>query len=214
MNIYWLGQSSYLIETNNKNKVLIDPFNAEIGYTPFKGAVDLVTISHEHFDHNFLELIENNPTIIRTATNHNTDFCKIEGISAFHDDKNGAEKGENIIFKYNIDGITLCHLGDLGHELDEETLKKIGEVDILFVPVGEVYTFDVESAVNVVKVINPKYIVPMHFKTELLNIPLETVDKFLLAMKDYNKENVPYISINKDNIKNENKILVMDVYCK
>lgn len=214
MNIYWLGQSSYLIETDNKKKILIDPFNNEIGYTPFKGAVDLVTISHEHFDHNFLDLIENNPTVIRTVTTHDSDFYRIEGIGSFHDDNDGSEKGENIIFKYNIDGITLCHLGDLGHELNEETLEQIGKVDILFVPVGEVYTFNVESAVNVVKAISPKYIVPMHFKTELLNIPLEKVDKFLLAMKDYPNESVPYISINKSNIKDENKILVMDIHCK
>ena len=214
MNIYWLGQASYIIETDSKKKLVIDPFNDKIGYTPFKGSADLVTISHDHYDHNFLEFIENNPPVVRTATNYNADFCTVEGIKAFHDDKNGAERGENIIFKYNIDGITLCHLGDLGHELDKETLNKIGKVDILFIPVGEVYTFNVESAANVVKAINPKYIVPMHFKTEYLNIPLEKVDKFLSVMKNYSNERVPYISMNKDTLKDENKILVMDVYSK
>ena len=118
MNIYWLGQASYLIKTSNGKRLLIDPFNDSIGYTPFEGSVDLVTISHDHYDHNFTKLIKNNPTIIKSLGNYNNDFCKITGIKSFHDETNGTKRGDNIIFKYIIDSVTLCHLGDLEDELE------------------------------------------------------------------------------------------------
>lgn len=214
MNIYWLGQASYLIKTANGKRLLIDPFDDSIGYTPFKGSVDLVTTSHDHYDHNFTKLIENNPTIINSLGNHTVDFCEIKGIKSFHDETRGSERGDNIIFKYTIDGITLCHLGDLGHALDDETLKEIGNVDILFIPVGEVYTLNVKTAAEVAKKINPKFIVPMHYKTKFLNIPLAGVDKFLMEMKNYPTENVSVLSINKNDLNTESKIILIDVHSK
>ena len=214
MNIYWFGQASYLIKTANGKRLLIDPFGKGMGYIPFKGSVDLVTISHDHFDHNFTGFIENNPIIINTPGKHTVDFCEITGIKSFHDKTNGSERGNNIIFKYVIDDITLCHLGDLGHDLDENTINEIGTVDVLFVPVGEVYTLDVKSAVNVVKKIKPKYIIPMHYKTKSLNIPLEGVDKFLMEMKDYKTENVSVFSVDKDDLNNKSKIVLIDIYSK
>ena len=212
MNIYWFGQSSYLIKTANGKRLLIDPFGDGMGYTPFKGSVDLVTISHNHFDHNFTGFIENNPNIINSLGKYNSDFCEITGIKSFHDKTNGSERGDNIIFKYIIDDISLCHLGDLGHDLDDETLKEIGSVDILFLPVGEIYTFNVEIAVNVVKKIKPKYIVPMHFKTKYLSIPLEGVDKFLMEIKSYPTENMSVFSVDKDDLTTNTKIILLDVY--
>ncbi len=212
MNIYWFGQASYLIKTANGKRLLIDPFGEGLGYTPFKGSVDLVTISHDHFDHNFTGFIENNPAIINTSGKHMVDFGEIIGIKSFHDKTNGSERGNNIIFKYIIDGITLCHLGDLGHNLDDKTIDELRNVDILFVPVGEVYTLDVKSAINVIKKINPKYIVPMHYKTKYLNIPLEGVDKFLMEMKEYPTENVSILSVDKDKLSNSPKVILIDVY--
>lgn len=214
MNIYWLGQASYLIKTANGKRLLIDPFDDSIGYTPFKGSVDLVTISHNHYDHNFTKLIENSPTVINSLGNHTTDFYEVTGIKSFHDQTKGSERGDNIIFKYTIDNITLCHLGDLGHDLDDETLKEIGNVDILFIPVGEVYTFDVKTAAKVAKKINPKFIIPMHYKTKFLNIPLAGVDKFLMEMKDYTTENMSVFSISKDELDTKSKIILIDVYSK
>ena len=212
MNIYWLGQASYLIKTSNGKRLLIDPFDDSIGYTPFEGSVDLVTISHDHYDHNFTKLIKNNPTIIKSLGNYNNDFCEITGIKSFHDETNGTKRGDNIIFKYIIDSVTLCHLGDLGHDLDEETLKELGKIDVLFVPVGETYTLDVKTAAKVVKKINPKFIIPMHYKTKLLNIPLAGVDKFLMEMKEYPVENVSSFSINKDELHTKSKIILIDIY--
>lgn len=214
MNIYWFGQASYLIKTANGKRLLIDPFDDSIGYTPFKGSVDLVTISHNHYDHNFTGFIENNPTIINSLGNHTTDFCEVTGIKSFHDETKGSQRGDNIIFKYVIDGITLCHLGDLGHDLDDETLKEIGNVDILFIPVGEVYTLDVKTASKVAKKINPRFIVPMHYKTKFLNIPLSGVDKFLVEMKEYICENTAVFSVDKDNFCDKTKIVLIDVYSK
>lgn len=211
MNIYWFGQASYLIKTANGKRLLIDPFGEGMGYTPFKGSVNLVTISHDHFDHNFTGFIENSPIIINTPGEHTVDFCEITGIKSFHDKTKGSERGNNIIFKYVIDNITLCHLGDLGHDLDENTINEIGTVDVLFVPVGEVYTLDVKSAVNVVKKINPKYIIPMHYRTKSLNIPLEGVDKFLMEMKDYETENVSIFSVDKNDLNNKPKIILIDI---
>jgi L-ascorbate metabolism protein UlaG (beta-lactamase superfamily) len=179
MNIRYLGQSCFYIQTVNGVKLITDPFHSEIGLKMPKLPADIVTLSHDHFDHNNIGKVQGEYTLFNAAGNYEKNGIKLRGIAAFHDDENGRKRGRNIIFCMEAEGLRLCHLGDLGHVPDETQLKSIGEVDILFIPVGEVFTFEVEEALKTVNLLKPAIVIPMHYKTKKLTIGLETEKKFL-----------------------------------
>ncbi|MEW6274559.1 MAG: MBL fold metallo-hydrolase [Bacillota bacterium] len=186
MKISWLGHACFLIETTKK--ILTDPFDRQLGYPAPKASADLVTVSHQHFDHNAVQTIPGKPQIVQSAGEHSVTGVKITGIRTFHDQNRGAQRGENIIFVIEAEGIRVCHLGDLGHTLDRSTRAKIGKVDVLLVPVGGYYTINAAEAKEVVEQLNPGYAVPMHYKTKYLTLPIAPVDDFLKFYPGYKKE--------------------------
>lgn len=213
MNIYFIGHSSFLIKTSTGKRILTDPFNLDIGYKTFDSEVDLVTISHSHFDHSYTEHFSNDVKIIQTAVEFENTYCKITPFTSFHDKLNGQKRGPNIIFKIEIDNITLCHLGDLGHSLSKKTISELGKIDILFAPVGENYSIDLTDLKDTIKKINPRYIIPMHYKTENLSFTLNTLDKFLLKLKKYPKERLDSFSISSEDINSEtSKIIILNIF--
>lgn len=213
MNIYFIGHSSFLIKTSTGKRILTDPFNLDIGYKLFDSEVDLITISHSHFDHSYTDNFSNEVKIIQTAVNFENTYCKITPFTSFHDKLSGQKRGLNIIFKIEIDNIRLCHLGDLGHSLCAETIENLGEIDVLFTPVGENYSIDLNDLKDTIKKINPRYIIPMHYKTEKLSFTLNTLDKFLLKFKKYPKEKLDSFSISSEEINNQtSKIIILDIF--
>ena len=142
MNIIWYGQSCFKIQ--NKNITLItDPFNKSIGLRPPYGAADIVTVSHNHSDHNDYSAIKNDPFVIDGAGEFEVKKVVVKGIDSYHDDKEGKERGSNIIYTIEMNDIRICHLGDLGQNtLINGQLEKIGQIDILFIPVGGGFTID------------------------------------------------------------------------
>lgn len=179
MNIDWLGHSSYRLK--GKNAILVtDPFDPDSTGLNFpKVKADIVTISHKHKDHNAPENVLGDPKILDTPGEYEIRGVTIFGIPTFHDDKNGQERGQNTVFSIHMDNINLCHLGDLGHELSEEQLEQVGTVDILFVPVGGVYTIDAVLASELVANIDPKIVIPMHYKVPQLSYNLSGVEQFV-----------------------------------
>ena len=139
MQIRWRGHASFLIEAAGK-RIITDPFNAELGYPLEPIAADLVTVSHDHWDHNAIETISGQPQIIRGTGAVRADGIQIVGIAAYHDRNRGRERGPNTIFKMTAEGLTVVHLGDLGHILSADQVKEIGAVDILLLPIGGKYT--------------------------------------------------------------------------
>lgn len=186
MKISWLGHACFLIETTKK--ILTDPFDKQLGYPVPKAAADLVTVSHQHFDHNAVRTIPGKPQIIQSAGEYSVNGVKITGVRTFHDQNQGAQRGENIAFIIEAEGIRVCHLGDLGHILDQGARAKIGKVDVLLVPVGGYYTINAAEAKEVVEQLNPGYVVPMHYKTRYLNLPIAPVEDFLKFYPEYKKE--------------------------
>jgi len=186
MKISWLGHACFLIET--AQKIITDPFDQQLGYPAPKAAADLVTVSHQHFDHNAVRTVPGKPRVIQDAGEHSADGVTITGIRSFHDQNRGAQRGENIIFIIEAEGIRVCHLGDLGHPLDRDTRAKIGKVDVLLAPVGGYYTINAAEAKEVVEQLNPGYAVPMHYKTKYLNLPIAPADDFLKFYPGYKKE--------------------------
>ncbi len=179
MNITWLGHSSFLVKGKNATLVT-DPFDSGSTGLKFpKVEADIVTISHDHADHNAPRNVGGNPKIITNPGEYEIKEVSIFGVPTFHDNQKGKERGKNTVFTIHMDDIRLCHLGDLGHKLSEETLGEIGTVDILFVPVGGVYTLDASTASDVVSNIDPKIVVPMHYKVANLSYDLADVEDFV-----------------------------------
>lgn len=187
MKIKWLGHSCFLITDSTGRKILTDPFDGSIGYKVFEGDVDLVTISHHHFDHDYTGGLKGNPQIIDKVGLFNKCDIDFEGIPSFHDKYQGAKRGENIIFVFHIDGYTICHLGDLGYELSQTEINKLGNVDVLMIPTGGNFTITAIEASRLALSINSHIVIPMHYKTPTLSFPLAGVEDFVMEMKNGEK---------------------------
>ncbi len=209
--IIWHGHACF--EITDDLTIVTDPHDGKsIGIeTPMvKG--DIILVSHDHYDHNSVRTVEKKDSVVvRDAGKKNVKGVEIEGIESFHDEVKGAKRGKNIIFKFKVDDITFCHLGDLGHIPDKEILDKIGEVDILFIPVGGVYTLDADSAWETANLIKSKIIVPMHYKIQGLSLPISDVDPFLAKNKFKVIHVGNQIDIEKEDLPSEREIWVFSL---
>lgn len=179
MKIRYLGHSCFLLTGASGATVVTDPYG-DIGYSLPRGLkADVVTVSHDHFDHNNVKGIDGEPEIVCGEGNYRFSDVSITGIGSFHDDARGRKRGGNIVYKFVADGLTVCHLGDLGEECSEALLKKIGGADILLIPVGGIYTIDGRQAKEYADKIRPAIVIPMHYKTPDLSIELNGIGEFL-----------------------------------
>jgi len=181
------GHSTFKIK-GKKGTVIMDPYSDYVGISLPRLSADIITVSHDHKDHNAVKNItgtsrRSNPFVVEKSGEYEVEGISIFGVSSFHDDSDGAERGKNIIFTALVDGIRICHLGDLGHEFTPEQLEEIGAVDILLCPVGGVYTIDPELAVKTIRAIEPGIAIPMHYRTdkhdEKIFGKLKTLNDFL-----------------------------------
>lgn len=177
MIINWLGHACFVFETT-AGRIITDPFDSSLGYQPYQEPVDVATVSHQHWDHNAVQTLQGDPQVISTAGCFEIGPVKITGVESCHDSKGGRLRGPNIIYKFEVDGLNVVHLGDLGHILEPAQVEAIGAVDILLLPVGGIYTVDAFQAKVVAEQLKPVVIIPMHYKTRHLNIELEPLEKF------------------------------------
>ncbi len=186
MKITWAGQSCFQIAISNGKEssanIVIDPFS-DIGLKEPRFEADILLSSHNHSDHNNLKAIKGDPFVIDGSGEYEVKGVFIRGIDSFHDDKEGKERGKNTIYTIDSEDMRLCHLGDLGQKhLTDDQLEKIGNIDILMIPVGGVYTIDSSDAQKIIGQIEPKIVIPMHYELEGLKVKLDNVSKFLKAM--------------------------------
>ncbi len=182
MHITYLGHSCFKLQdktTADGITLVTDPFDKSIGLKVPNFEADIVTISHNHSDHNNADALRGTPYIIKTAGEYDVKGVNIYGVEAFHDDKNGKERGFNIIYRIDLDDISIVHLGDLGHVLDNKQLEMLVGTDILLIPVGGKFTLDAKKAMEVVSQIEPRIVIPMHYSVPGLKLDLDGVDKFI-----------------------------------
>jgi len=220
MTIIWHGQSCFQI-TARRNKdeetrLVIDPFSEKIGLRLPKLEADILLVTHDHPDHNNVKAVGaatsgHPPFLIEGPGEYEIKKVFIQGIPSWHDEKEGRERGENTIYTIDAEEIRLCHLGDFGQkELTEEQLEKIGEIDILMIPVGGVYTISAREALKVMSQIEPRITIPMHYQIPKLKVKLEGLDKFLKTMGIKKLDPLPRLSIKKKDISPEEaKIIVL-----
>lgn len=209
MEIAWLGNSCFLIKTSLGKRILTDPIKNLTPIDNFIKNIDLVTVSHNHFCHNNIEPFKETSTILNSCGYFDLNYGKIYGIPSYHDKVKGIKRGNNIIFIIEIDDMRICHLGDLGHILDKEIIDQIGNIDILFIPIGGNFTLNGKEAFKLTKSINSKIIIPMHYKTSKHSFLLEDASSFLTHIKLGRKIESPYLLIkNIDYYKDQEVILL------
>ncbi len=179
MTLSWLGHSCFRLE-GKEVSLLVDPFSKEIGLKPPRIKDQIVLVTHDHYDHANIEGAEAETMIIKNPGEYEVKGVYIQGIPSFHDNAGGAERGPNTIYSIKFEDVVICHLGDLGQEsLDEKQLDLLDNVDVLLIPVGGKYTIGAKEAVKIIGQIEPKIVIPMHYKVPGLNVDIEPADKFL-----------------------------------
>ncbi len=180
LQIRWFGHACFRISSPSGVKVLTDPFDESVGYCLPDTFADVVTSSHDHFDHSNVSVVKGNPVILKGQGEYKDERVNIYSIETWHDTEHGAKRGRNQVFIIEVDGVRMVHMGDIGHDLAPSQLNAIKPVDVLFVPCGGYYTIDAAGAKKLVEAARPKVVIPMHYKTETVrDWPIATVDKFL-----------------------------------
>ena len=179
LQIRWHGHSCF--EITNEVTVVTDPHDGRsIGIPAPNVKGDIILVSHDHYDHNSVKSVDKEDSKVVTDERKRTiSGIQIEGVPTFHDEVRGTKRGKNIVYKFTIDGINFCHLGDLGHDLDKESINNIGQIDILFIPIGGTFTIDANQAWNIINKVKPKIVIPMHYKIGGLSLPIAGIDQFL-----------------------------------
>lgn len=184
MKITYLGHSCFCIESNNGIRLLTDPYT-RVGYELPKGlTADIILVSHGHFDHAHVDAIEGNPTVISTAGIFALNGIIIKGINTWHDPKQGALRGKNVIFQFTVDGVTFCHFGDLGEDYRPEIAQEIDGADVWLIPVGGTYTIDAAQAKEYIDKATPKVVIPMHYRPDDGALDIAKIDDFLSKVEE------------------------------
>ncbi|GAA0087144.1 MBL fold metallo-hydrolase [Clostridium sp. CTA-7] len=184
MEIKWIGNTSFLIKNSLGKRILLDPMQIYPYIEKYDLKPDIITFSHTHTNEIINKYIDKNCTVINSSCSFSNSFINLEGFKTFKDNMNGFKRGENIIYYLNIDNFKICHLGSLGHKLDDELINKLSEVDFLFIPIGGHFCLDGYSAAKLALTLKPKYIIPMCFKTSSEYFYLDGPYKFLSSLKN------------------------------
>ncbi|MEM4789295.1 MAG: MBL fold metallo-hydrolase [Ignisphaera sp.] len=189
--VRWHGHACFEIVSSKGKVIVIDPHDGRsLGLKPPRVSADIVLITHEHFDHNaYASIAKPNARVLSMNVGEVViDDVKVVGVETYHDKERGRRRGRNIAYKVVVDEVNIAHLGDLGHVVDPGIGSKIKPVDVLLIPVGGVFTIDAKEAWNVVEMLNPMIVIPMHYWIQGLELPLKPVDDFLnLAPSTWNK---------------------------
>ncbi|WP_251616655.1 MBL fold metallo-hydrolase [Pumilibacter muris] len=185
MKIQWLGHSSFRLTESTGASIITDPFDPlTVGYDMACLPCDAITSSHGHSDHNHFKGVSGNPVIINEPGTFDVNGIKIHSVLTSHDTEEGALRGKNLIYQFRLDGVTVCHLGDIGEVCTPELIEQLIPVNILLIPVGGNYTIDAEQAKEYVDHIMPDVVIPMHFKTRRTELDIDKVENFLRLFDD------------------------------
>jgi len=184
MKIKYFGHSAFLITTSDGTRIITDPYepgsyDGAVKYRPINEEAGIVLVSHSHPDHNHTASISGKFQVVDQPGETVVGSVQLSGVSTFHDTSEGSERGENIIFRIEADGLSVCHLGDLGHTLGEGTAVDLKPVDVLFLLVGGFYAVGSDEADSLIAALEPKLVIPMHYKTDGADFPIAPVDDFL-----------------------------------
>jgi len=214
LKIQWFGQSCFCITSQAGLKLITDPYQTGLSprflYAPVNSSADIVTVSHSHGDHDNISAVSGNPVIIRNSGVTSVKGLEIKGVMTFHDKVKGAELGPNIIFTFEMDGLRLAHLGDLGHPLDSEQIAELKGTDILFVPAGGGNPQDFQDVINLWQQLKPRLVIPMHFSTVHCLSQKYKAEDLLRLVPGAKIIGDSQISVTKNNLPASTQIFILD----
>lgn len=213
MNIKWYGHSCFLLTSESGVSILTDPPAPDTGYDVHDVECDAVTVSHAHYDHNYVEAAKGDPVVIDGLGAYEVKGVKIIGFPALHDKVGGKQRGAVVMYLFEMDGIRILHAGDIAQLPLTEQIEAIGPVDVLLVPVGGNYTFDYLEAREFANLLKPSVVIPMHFKTTMTDIDIDDCGNFVATVQDcrIHKLNDFEASIYKNTL-GEDRVLVLDPF--
>ena len=209
MDISWLGHSCFRIRGSHV-VVITDPYPPDLGYSLGKPTARIVTVSHQHPGHSYVKGIGGGPRLVVRPGEYEINGVLIIGIVTFHDADKGEKRGKNTVYLIEVDEVSICHLGDLGHVLTAQQVEEIGNVDVLLLPVGGVSTINASMAAEVVRQLEPKVVVPMHYKTSALSRDLEPVEGFLQEVGVKQVEPQAKLSLTKSSLPLSTQVFLLE----
>ena len=209
MDITWLGHSCFRIKGSHAT-VITDPYPPDLGYSLGKPTAHIVTVSHQHPGHSYVQGVGGGPKLITGPGEYEIRGVLVIGVATFHDADRGRKRGRNTVYIMEVDEVSVCHLGDLGHVLTIEQVEEINNVDVLLLPVGGMSTINAPMAAEVVRRLEPKVVVPMHYKTQAVSRQLESVERFLkeIGVKQLNPQ--PKLSLTKSSLPASTQVFLLD----
>jgi L-ascorbate metabolism protein UlaG (beta-lactamase superfamily) len=209
MDIVWYGHSCFRLGERGV-VVVTDPPSDDLGYERPRIRADVVTISHEHPGHNNRVGFRGGPRFFDGPGEYEVKDIFITGIATYHDGRYGSARGRNTIFLFEFDDATICHLGDLGHVPTQSQVEALSDVDVLLIPVGGLHTIDASKAAEVISLVEPRLVVPMHYKTPVEKAQLDTVEKFLKEMGLAAMPSQPELKVTKSSLPEETEVVLLD----
>lgn len=211
MKIKWSGHACFVITSSSGFKIITDPYLVDSGihYSSIKEESDIVLVSHDHWDHNNVSAVKGKPIVIKDSGTQIVKGIEIKGIAAYHDISLGKNRGPNIIFCFCLDKINICHLGDLGHTLNQQQIADVGKVDVLLTPVGGNYTINATDANYMCDKLKPKIVIPMHFKNDRCDFPIDNVNPFIEKRNNVKLMDISEIELKADELPSAVETIVL-----
>lgn len=218
VNIEYYGHSCFKITTKPAGRatedvvIFTDPFDRSVGLRPPQGSANIALVTHDHADHNNTSVLKGEPVIIDTPGEYSVLGINIVGLDSYHDNKEGAERGLNTIYIIESEELRICHLGDQGASLTEKQMEEIDGIDILFVPVGGKFTLDGKQAAEIARKIEPKIVIPIHYKVPGLTLDIADEKKFCSEMGNCPKEKTKKLNLKKKDLEGKGmEVVIMSV---
>jgi L-ascorbate metabolism protein UlaG (beta-lactamase superfamily) len=209
MDITWYGHACFRLSERGVT-VVTDPPSDDLGYDRPRIRADVVTFSHDHPGHNNQVGFRGGPKFFDGPGEYEVKGVFITGIATYHDGRAGSVRGRNTVFVFDFDGLTICHLGDLGHVPSQSQVEALSDVDVLLIPVGGLHTIDASRAAEVISLIEPRLVIPMHYKTPVETARLQPVDKFLKEMGLAPMPSQPELKVTKSSLPEETQVTILD----
>ena len=215
MKVKWLGHAAFLITADDGTRIITDPYKAQsdgglVGYAKINEAADVVTVSHEHNDHNHTDDVGGGPEVVRGTGPQDAKGIQFRGVATYHDTEQGAQRGANTVFCFAVDAVKFCHLGDLGHQLSSQQLSEIGEVDVLLAVAGGGPTIDLEVLNQLVENMKPKAVIPMHFTNENCTYTKYTAEDFARGKSDVQRVGESETTISAADLPGDTRVIVLE----
>lgn len=210
MEIDWFGLSCFRLRAREAT-VVSDPYEKNIGLKFPRPRADIVTISHNHAGHDYADGVPGNPKVLSGPGEYEISNVFVTGVQTFHDKRGGKDRGKNTVYVINIEGLNVCHLGDLGHVPTQAQAEAIGQVDILLVPVGGGNALNASDAAEVVSLFEPMLVIPMHYRVPDLTVKLDSVDKFIKEMGIKAPSKIEVLAVKRDGLPKETQVVLLEM---